>query len=135
MPPIIIISDVFLVCNEQGTSDKFYQIWLNDKSNGFTLSQVGKLPSGVQAISFADMDRDGTMDMVFATCASVSSSTGIGADCAINIAYNKQLPLCASSTSSPVKNGRTVCRRPEQLCTADPDFQFDLTGGTDSYVY
>lgn len=64
--------------------------------------------------------------MVFATCSSVSSS-GIGSSCNINIAFNKQLPLCASTTDSGLRNGKRVCRPPEQLCTADPDFNFDFT--------
>ncbi|THH05309.1 hypothetical protein EW145_g4893 [Phellinidium pouzarii] len=93
-------NDILLVCDEEGTSNKYFQIWRNDKSEGFTLAQFGRLPSGVQVISFADMDRDGTIDMVFATCASVSSSTGIGKDCYINIAYNQQLPLCASPANT-----------------------------------
>jgi integrin alpha FG-GAP repeat containing protein 1 len=81
-----------------------------------------------------EIDRDGTIDMIFPTCGSVSSSTGIGSDCSINIAYNKQLPLCTSSTSSPVKNGKQLCRRPDQLCSADPNFTFDLTERADNDV-
>ncbi|KAH8114092.1 hypothetical protein DFH11DRAFT_1595734 [Phellopilus nigrolimitatus] len=119
------LADVFLVCDE-GSSDKYYQIWRNDKTKGFTLAQLGRFPSGVQAISFSDMDRDGTIDMVFTTCTSVSSSNGIGSGCAINIAYNQQLPLCSSPASTGMRAGKRVCRQPDQLCTADPDFRFDL---------
>ncbi|TDL20150.1 hypothetical protein BD410DRAFT_726152 [Rickenella mellea] len=72
-------------------------------------------------------DRDGTVDMVFTTCSDVSMDTGVGTDCAINIAYNQQLPLCTSSATSGFKGGKRVCRPPELLCTADPDFRFDLT--------
>ena len=79
------------------------------------------------------VDRDGTIDMVFATCSSVSSS-GIGSNCNINIAFNKQLPLCASTTDSGLRNGKRVCRPPEQLCTADPDFKFDFTESSDNDV-
>lgn len=32
-----------------------YQIWVNNKEEGFSLSQEGPLPSGVQSISFADV--------------------------------------------------------------------------------
>ncbi|KAI5117253.1 hypothetical protein M0805_006416 [Coniferiporia weirii] len=129
------LADVFLVCDEEGTSNKFFQIWRNDKSEGFTLAQVGRLPSGVQAISFADMDRDGTIDMVFATCSSVSTSTGIGTDCYLNIAYNQQLPLCALPTSASIRNGKRICRQPDQLCTADPDFRFDLSEQEDNNAF
>ena len=78
-------------------------------------------------------DRDGTLDMLFATCASVSSSTGIGSTCSINIAYNKQLPLCPQGASS-VQKGKRVCRLPEELCTADPDFRFDMSVRDDNPV-
>lgn len=79
-------------------------------------------------------DRDGTLDMLFATCASVSTSTGVGSMCSINIAYNKQLPLCTSNSASNVQNGKPVCRLPDDLCTADPDFQFDLRERADNDV-
>src|SRR6267378_3715245 len=66
-------------------------------------------------------DRDGTMDMIFPTCSGVSSSTGAGIDCYINIAYNQQLPLCSLSTDSGLRKGVRVCRRPADLCIADPN--------------
>ena len=117
-------------------------MWLNDRATGsFKLKQSGTLPRGAGPITFADMgksslsrssslnplslipppaDRDGTLDLVFPTCDSFSTSTGIGRSCSINIAYNKQKPLCAST--SPEKD----CRSPEALCVADPDFKFNL---------
>lgn len=81
-----------------------------------------------------ETDRDGTIDMVFTTCASVDSSTGVGGDCAINIAYNKQLQLCTSSTDSGIRKGQRTCRPPEQLCIADPTFSFDFTISKDNDV-
>jgi hypothetical protein len=80
-----------------------------------------------------ETDRDGTIDMIFPTCGSVSYSTGLGSDCSINIAYNKQLPLCTSAGSLGT-DGKRTCRRPEQLCTADPNFTFDLTERSDNDV-
>jgi integrin alpha FG-GAP repeat containing protein 1 len=71
-------------------------------------------------------DRDGTIDMIFATCSSVSRSTGLGNDCYVNVAYNKQLPLCSSTTSSRFRNDQRLCRAPEELCIADPNFTFEL---------
>ncbi|KIK98838.1 hypothetical protein PAXRUDRAFT_632706 [Paxillus rubicundulus Ve08.2h10] len=121
------LADVFLVCDE-GQGRRSFQIWVNNKDSGFSLAEHEPLPSGVQAISFADIDRDGTIDMVFPTCSSVSSRTGIGSGCLINIAYNKQLPLCPSATSTSTdKQGNGICRPPEQLCTADPNFGYDLS--------
>lgn len=141
--------DVFLVC-DNGRGNFLYQIWVNNKDAGFSLSQQGSLPSGVQAISFADVgkslelffsnhtltyciDRDGTIDMVFPTCSHVSS-TGVGSDCYINIAYNQQLNLCSSSTDSGLKKGIRTCRPPGDLCTADANFKFDLTNRPDNDV-
>jgi len=46
--------DVFLVCDD-GRGGQSYQIWVNAKDDGFSLSQEGALPSGAQAISFADI--------------------------------------------------------------------------------
>lgn len=80
------------------------------------------------------MDRDGTIDMVFVTCTSVSSSTGVGSDCMVNIAYNQQLPLCTSTTTGSVKNGKRVCRPADDLCVADPNFRFDLSERVDNDV-
>ncbi|KAF8319364.1 hypothetical protein DL93DRAFT_2124690 [Clavulina sp. PMI_390] len=118
------LSDVFLMC---GTGRKYYQIWTNNKSNGFNLARSGALPPNVGAVTFADMDRDGTIDMIFPTCESISTSTGIGQKCKINIAYNQQKPLCASTNpAAPSKN----CRLPDQLCSADSDFKFDFTPGS-----
>ncbi|KAI0081457.1 hypothetical protein K474DRAFT_1613628 [Panus rudis PR-1116 ss-1] len=126
------LADLFLVCGEQGSNDKYYQIWVNNKDDGFYLAQLGRFPKGFQSVTFSDVDRDGTMDMVFVTCDSVSSSTGVGSNCMLNIAYNKQLPLCPSTTSPSVKNGKRICRPPTNLCTADPDFRYNLNEGSDN---
>ena len=126
-------ADVFLVCDD-GKGGKTYQIWINKKEQGFLLSQEGALPPGTQSISFADIDRDGTIDLVFPTCSQVSQSTGLGSDCYINIAFNKQLDLCASTTVSGMKNNIRVCRPPTNLCVADPNFKFDLTDSPSNHV-
>ncbi|KAF5372918.1 hypothetical protein D9758_001485 [Tetrapyrgos nigripes] len=123
------LADVFLVCDD-GNGVKYFQVWINNKDQGFKLVQENTLPPGVQSISFADVDRDGTIDMVFPTCSSVSNS-GVGSDCSINIAYNQQLPLCSSSD---IQSGKRGCRSPEDLCVADPDFKFDLSGDNDAFV-
>ncbi|TFK88288.1 hypothetical protein K466DRAFT_489199 [Polyporus arcularius HHB13444] len=128
------LADIFLVC-ENGSGSKFFQIWINNKDSGFKLAQQGPLPTGTQTVSFADIDRDGTLDMFFASCSSVSPATGIGSTCSINIAYNKQLPLCASTTQQSVVNGKRICRPPEDLCTADADFKFDLSPRADNEAF
>jgi integrin alpha FG-GAP repeat containing protein 1 len=108
-------------------------MWVNRQETGFHLSQEGTLPSGAQAISFADINRDGTIDLIFPTCSRVTSS-GVGTDCYINVAYNQQLPLCTLATESGMKKGVRYCRRPEDLCTADMNFKFNLTDSPDNHV-
>lgn len=71
--------------------------------------------------------------MIFTTCRSVSSN-GVGSDCYVNIAYNQQLGLCTSTTDSGIKNGIRVCRPPNDLCTADDEFKFDLRDSPDNEV-
>ncbi|KAF8655798.1 hypothetical protein AX16_002884 [Volvariella volvacea WC 439] len=128
------LADLFLVC-DNGRNGKSFQIWINNKEDGFSLVQQGSLPSDLQSISFSDMDRDGTIDFVFTTCSHVSSSTGIGSDCYINIAYNKQLKLCSSTTDTGFKNGVRVCRPPDDLCTPDSNFSFDLSDRADNDAF
>lgn len=48
------LSDLFLTCDD-GKGGKKYQVWVNKKEEGFSLSQEGQLPFGTQAISFADI--------------------------------------------------------------------------------
>ena len=72
--------------------------------------------------------------MVFPSCSSVSSA-GVGPGCTINIVYNKQLPLCSSATSPATdKERKRICRRPEELCTPDPNFKFDVRTEGDNDV-
>ena len=47
-------ADVFLVCDD-GRGRRSYQIWVNQKQDGFVLARQGSLPSGAQSISFADI--------------------------------------------------------------------------------
>ncbi|KAI6158884.1 hypothetical protein EDD17DRAFT_1888220 [Pisolithus thermaeus] len=114
------LADIFLVCDE-GSGQRSFQIWVNRKDADFTLAQYQSLPSGVQVISFGDIDRDDSIDVVFTTCSHVSSS-GIGSGCLLNIAYNKYVN----------KQGVPICRSPVDLCSADPNFHADLSTSQDS---
>jgi integrin alpha FG-GAP repeat containing protein 1 len=71
-------------------------------------------------------DRDGTMDIIFPTCSRHSSSTGLGHDCSINIAYNQQIPTCSSEASKFGSDGRLSCRGHGDMCRSDPDYAFDF---------
>jgi len=46
--------DIFLVC-EEGPGKKSFEIWVNNKDQGFSLAQSGPLPQGTQSVVFADM--------------------------------------------------------------------------------
>jgi hypothetical protein len=75
------------------------------------------------------LDRDGTMDIIFPTCAQHSSSAGTGSDCALNIAYNKQVPICSGISSENVTLGledaqSLKCRGWAELCVGDENFNF-----------
>ncbi|KAH9170778.1 hypothetical protein EDB89DRAFT_2071520 [Lactarius sanguifluus] len=123
-------SYIFLVC-EDGTGRKSFQVWVSEPSEGFTLAQHGSLPAGTQSVVFADMDRDGTIDLLITTCDLISHSTGLGTNCALNIAYNTQLPLCAATSSFPFTSGAAAaapCRHPDALCVADSNFTFTFSG-------
>lgn len=123
------LADLFFVCQDAHDSSRLsYQIWTNAKSSGFRLAQKGALPSGTGQISFADMDRDGTMDMVFPTCTS--------GGCFINIAYNQQMPLCTTSAglTSTIGPQGYRCRETGNLCVADPQFSFDMADSEDNSV-
>jgi len=72
--------------------------------------------------------------MVFLSYSSVYSA-GVGSGYIINIVYNKQLPFCSSATSLATDKERNrLCRRPEELCTSDPNFKFDMRTEGDNDV-
>ncbi|KAK4688706.1 integrin alpha FG-GAP repeat containing protein 1, partial [Tremellales sp. Uapishka_1] len=120
------LPDLVLHCGEPRSTRKSVQIWLNRGPAGYILSKTYDLPRGSGPLSFADMNRDGTLDMVFHTCARHSKASGIGSDCQINIVYNRQVPLCASESSKVDKEGTVLCRGFGELCLAtDFDFSFE----------
>ncbi|RHZ82632.1 hypothetical protein Glove_106g45 [Diversispora epigaea] len=113
------LADLFLTCND--SSSLTYQIWTNTKGE-FQFSRSGDLPKGTGQISFADIDGDGAIDMLFPVC------PADGSTCKIHVAYNIQISLCGSSD--------TNCRSSQDLCIADDNFYFNLTDSdsNDAYV-
>eukprot|EP00842_Homolaphlyctis_polyrhiza_P005034 jgi/Hompol1/5531/HPOL_004510-RA len=112
------LADIFLDC-DNGNDGRGYQIWTNTKDRGFQLALQQTFPPGTGQISFADMDADGAIDMVFAACPSES-------DCTINIAYNIQMGVCSGSESGS-------CRDPRNLCVEDEDFYFTFSPKSPSF--
>jgi hypothetical protein len=56
MPGVVLTTcaDVFILCDD-GHGGNTYQIWVNNKADGFSLASEGAMPSGVQTVSFADV--------------------------------------------------------------------------------
>ncbi|ORX98916.1 integrin alpha N-terminal domain-containing protein [Basidiobolus meristosporus CBS 931.73] len=106
------LADLFITCKDTDSSPVHFQIWTNNKNGQFKLGQEGDLPNGAGPVSFADMDGDGTMDMVFPVCPNNDA-------CEIHIVYNQQMPLCA-------KSNQGNCRKVGELCQPDVNFKFDL---------
>ncbi|CAJ0759893.1 10560_t:CDS:10, partial [Entrophospora sp. SA101] len=110
-------SDLFLTCEEE-FRETSYQIWVNQKDQGYVLTRYGELPTDAGPITFADID--GAIDMVFPVCKR--------SECAIHIAYNKQKPLCTSKD-------QINCRKISNLCEPDDDFRFNLNDDPDNDAY
>ncbi|WWC70229.1 uncharacterized protein I206_104179 [Kwoniella pini CBS 10737] len=118
------LPDLVLHCAQSKSSLRSIQIWLNKGKSGFELSKSYDLPRGSGPLSFGDINRDGSIDIIFPTCAQQSKSTGIGTECNLNVAYNKQVPICSTEVSQSTKEGALRCRGWGELCTPDDNFQF-----------
>lgn len=115
------LADLVFVCSKSSGS-KSIQIWSNRRDQGFTLSLEADLPAGAGALSFADIDGDGSIDIIFPVCHNKI--------CSIHVVYNQQIGLC-----SKTQEISTACRNAQQLCVADPNFTFDFTKpNTQNYV-
>ncbi|WVR07022.1 hypothetical protein IAU60_004061 [Kwoniella sp. DSM 27419] len=125
------LPDLVLHCAEPKSKRHSIQIWRNGGTSGYELSRSYDLPRGSGPLSFADMNRDGSIDIIFPTCSSHSRNSGIGRDCQINIAYNKQAPVCSTEGSQRTRDGALQCRGWGDLCIADDDygFTFDNSDG------
>lgn len=160
------LADLFLVCSEESfLSTKLkYQIWTAVKPNskgegsGFKLASTGELPPGTGALSFGDIDRDGTIDVIFPSC------DRNGDNCFVNVAFNRQVPLCspkidgffgggpgygslstgkkasdasnsqanASDPSHTKRKSELQCREAENLCVSDDNFRINFTVSKDN---
>ncbi|KAL7752601.1 hypothetical protein RI367_002135 [Sorochytrium milnesiophthora] len=126
--------DIFLTCRDpKDASARSYQIWARSATTGqFGLSRHGSLPSGSGAISFADMNADGTLDAVFPVCDTKS--------CAIHVVHNFQIPLCARhSAFSQISQQQSAldasaCRELENLCLPDNNFTLNFDVGQPGHL-
>jgi integrin alpha FG-GAP repeat containing protein 1 len=118
------LSDLFVTCDD-GT----FEIWKNtvDNDKGFVFSKSGKLPENIGPISFADMDGDGTIDMVFYEWVNTGSTWSKKKEWNLHIVYNKQIPLCS-------KTVETNCRSVHDLCSADNNYTFDFDLEGDGHI-
>ncbi|KAG0188719.1 hypothetical protein DFQ28_004447 [Apophysomyces sp. BC1034] len=117
------LADLVFVC-EVPSGQKRLQLWTNQRENGYKMAHQITLPTGAGAISFADIDGDGSLDMIFPVCDQHK--------CQIHVAYNQQMKLCSDSEENV--DGR-ACRKARDLCVADPDFKFDFSEAqSENYV-
>ena len=87
----------------------------------------GDATLGTGQFSFADVDGDGNIDVIFPICTSSSSSIrSLRGDCdienSIRIIYNVQKTLCSDSLFT---FGESNCRRESELCDGDPSMTLD----------
>ncbi|WVQ82354.1 hypothetical protein IAT38_004482 [Cryptococcus sp. DSM 104549] len=120
------LPDLVLHCARPKTSRRSIQIWLNRGEAGYVLARSYDLPGGSGPLSFADMNRDGSIDIIFPTCAKHSTSTGVGTDCSIHIAHNKQVPVCSTEAAQRAKDGSLKCRGWGEMCISDEGFEFSF---------
>ncbi|KAG2226834.1 hypothetical protein INT45_005799 [Circinella minor] len=104
------LADLVFVC--QRTGYQSLQIWTNERDEGFKKARGLNLPTGAGPISYADIDGDGTMDIIFPVIQ--------GSRQQIHIVYNQQMDLCSK------QDNNANCRKAQNLCIADPDFKFDM---------
>ncbi|KAJ3235254.1 hypothetical protein HDU81_000692 [Chytriomyces hyalinus] len=113
------LADIFVTCYDPKTRRSFFQIWVNSRDNGFSLGLEHLMPADVHGpVTFADMDADGTMDIVFSSCDPANPR-----NCFIHVLFNTQIPLCTNSLPL-LKGSNQNCRVSSDLCTADPSFEF-----------
>ncbi|CAO3663293.1 unnamed protein product [Umbelopsis ramanniana] len=117
------LADLVFTCTGSN-GQQSVQFWVNNREQGFKMVQQANLPNGAGPLSFADIDGDGSIDIMFPVCS--------GTKCQIHIVYNQQMPLCAKPEDS--HQNSTTCRQARNLCVADPDFKFDFDSShTQSY--
>jgi len=116
------LSDLFVTC-DNGT----FEIWKNTVDKGFVFSRSAQLPENSGPISFADMDGDGTIDMVFYNWVKTGSRWSQKKDWNLHIVYNKQKPLCSKTVVND-------CRSVHDLCSADDNYNFDFNLDGDGHI-
>eukprot|EP00744_Colponema_vietnamica_P011702 GILI01016452.1.p1 GENE.GILI01016452.1~~GILI01016452.1.p1 ORF type:complete len:661 (+),score=176.08 GILI01016452.1:102-2084(+) len=107
------LSDLALVSEPpSGSTNKRLEFWLNKKERKYVLHRLFDLPQGVGQITWADFDRDGSMDAIVPVC--------VSGRCRLSVLFNAQKPMCDS-----IFTVSDSCRAQDNLCQADPDYVFD----------
>ncbi|KAF2074710.1 hypothetical protein CYY_003986 [Polysphondylium violaceum] len=96
------------------------EIWINQKENGYILTQSLVFPDGTGQITFSDFDGDGDIDMLYPVCWPINNCSQVNS---IYLVYNSQKPVCASS----LFGNSAKCRPQNQLCMSDDNFLFSST--------
>jgi len=96
------------------------EIWINQKDNGYILTQTLVFPDGTGQITFSDFDGDGDLDLVYPVCWPINNCSEVNS---IYLVYNSQKPVCASS----LFGNSAKCRPQNELCMSDDNFSFSST--------
>ncbi|KAI9311839.1 hypothetical protein BX666DRAFT_1992962 [Dichotomocladium elegans] len=115
------LADLVFVC--QKSNYQTVQLWINQRDGTYNMAHEFALPNGAGPVSFADIDGDGSSDIIF--------PVSLGSKQEIHVVYNQQMDLC----SQPEDKSSSNCRKAVQLCIADPNFKFEFeTPNSSGYV-
>lgn len=145
-------SDVFITCaslssslvggrkgNELDDSGKTFpvsfEIWTSSlvgETVLYRLQMTRILPVGATSLTFADIDGDGSMDLVFLACDPMPDCSKLAA---LHIVYNKQRPFClgelVGGTGAVTKDAKN-CRPISEDLFSSGDTLFDFAINLDS---
>lgn len=76
------LSDLFMTVEYEGKT--FFEVWLNAKDGTYCKVLQEPAPSGTRQVSFADLDRNGVEDIIYAVC----EGEGCSEKNEIHIVYN-----------------------------------------------
>ena len=102
-------SDLVLTCTKN--SRQYLQIYTPTNTGYYELKLEEELMQNSGHLSFADLDADGAIDLIWPVCTSDS--------CKLVVIYGNPIPVCKTQAA----NG---CRQSQDLCVANPAFKLDF---------
>jgi integrin alpha FG-GAP repeat containing protein 1 len=121
------LADRFMAVQRNGVEN--FEVWINQNRGQWSQYLSFPAPLGSGAPSFADVDKDGTMDILIPVCYPANSCSTTNS---IHIIYNRQIPLCASSLEI---GSQSTCRAHSNMCLGDPNFRLGDINGASSVAH